>query len=389
MKLQHVANFLFLKGTIWKMLFLFAISLMLRVSLFDTESGDYRVFLSRWYDYIVENGGYAALKNKFHNYQMPYLYLLATATYLPIKKLYAIKLISVLFDYIAAIFVYKIVKIKYGNNSYLPLLSMFIFLFTPTIFLNSSGWGQCDAIYSSFLLISGYYCLKEQYNKVFIFFSIAFTFKMQAIFFAPILLILCYKKKTNVLNFLYLPFIYFISILPARLIGRSWEDLLSIHLRQSSNYHELSMNAPNIYAWISNDYYHVVTIAGIIFSIALLVFACCYICKKITIETPSRWIEIILFFLILVPYFTPKMHDRFFYPADVFSVIYFFYFPQRFYIPLMMLTASIFVYPPVIHTVNLFIQSSQCVAILPFLGLIGIAYHVMKEENSLSYHINI
>ncbi|MCZ7641035.1 MAG: hypothetical protein M5U12_36265 [Verrucomicrobia bacterium] len=36
-------------------------SLLLRLSLFDFESGDYRFFLSRWYDLYVEQGRWRGL----------------------------------------------------------------------------------------------------------------------------------------------------------------------------------------------------------------------------------------------------------------------------------------------------------------------------------------
>ena len=71
----------------------FFLAVALRLSLFAFESGDYRRFLSPWYDFIVSNGGFSALEYDFSNYSPLYLYLLALATYLPLPKLYAIKLV--------------------------------------------------------------------------------------------------------------------------------------------------------------------------------------------------------------------------------------------------------------------------------------------------------
>ncbi len=376
LKLQSVTRSFFQKATFWKVIFFIALSLLLRLSLFNTESGDYRGFLSLWYDYIVNNGFFLSLKDRFHNYQMPYLYLLTLASFLPVKKIYAIKLVSVIFDYIAAYFVYKTVRVRYGKQSYIPVTAMIFFLFTPTVFLNSSGWGQCDVIYSTFLLIAAYYCLKRRYHYVFLFFSIAFSFKLQAMFFAPVLLILCYKKELSILYFLYIPAVYFLSVIPAWIAGRGINDLLTTYLKQGSNYAYLNMNAPNLYAWISNDYYDVVTILGLIFTISLIVFACYYISRYVRFDSSSRWLEIILFFLILIPYFLPKMHDRFFFPADLFSVIYLFYFPRRWYIPLSMLLASVFVYPPLNHLMNW----PPLVAPLPLVALTGIAYYLVQYD---------
>jgi Gpi18-like mannosyltransferase len=69
---------------------LFFLAFTLRVSLYHVETSDYTAFLSQWYDFIQTHGGFAALKYNFSNYNTPYLYLLALATYLPIPKLVAI-----------------------------------------------------------------------------------------------------------------------------------------------------------------------------------------------------------------------------------------------------------------------------------------------------------
>src|SRR6185437_2951646 len=85
---------------------LFLLSLALRLSLYHVITNDYTVFLSPWYDFIKNHGGFAALKYNFSNYNPPYLYLLALATYTPIPKLAAIKTISVIFDAVLALFTY-------------------------------------------------------------------------------------------------------------------------------------------------------------------------------------------------------------------------------------------------------------------------------------------
>src|SRR5215217_6607270 len=87
------------------------LALALRLSLFDVESRDYQWIFSHWYDFIVSNGGFSALEYKFGDYAPPYLYLLTLATYLPLPKLYAIKLISISFDFLLAFFVLLIVRL--------------------------------------------------------------------------------------------------------------------------------------------------------------------------------------------------------------------------------------------------------------------------------------
>lgn len=64
---------------------------------------------------------------------------------------WAIKLASIIFDFVGAFWVYKIVQLVYPKGQK-ALLAFIILLFTPTVFINSAYWGQCDMIYTSFLL---------------------------------------------------------------------------------------------------------------------------------------------------------------------------------------------------------------------------------------------
>lgn len=67
----------------------------------------------------------------------PYLYLLAAATSLPIPKLVAIKSISVLFDGLLSLLTYLILRRQVGP-SLLPLCGAALMLFAPTIVINSA-----------------------------------------------------------------------------------------------------------------------------------------------------------------------------------------------------------------------------------------------------------
>lgn len=119
----------------------FLLAIALRISLYHVITSDYTTFLSQWYKYIQTHGGFAALKDNFSNYNVPYLYLLAIATYLPIPELIAIKSISVIFDVVLGIFTYLILSLKFRRPS-VALIGVLVVLFAPTIFINSSAWGR-------------------------------------------------------------------------------------------------------------------------------------------------------------------------------------------------------------------------------------------------------
>src|SRR5205807_1749751 len=112
------------------------------------------------YDYIQAHGGFAVFKESFSDYNLAYLYLLAGATYLPVKPIIAIKAISILFDMVIALFTYLILQLKYKRSSG-PMIGAVLILFAPTLFINSAAWGQCDATYTACCLGSLYFLLSK------------------------------------------------------------------------------------------------------------------------------------------------------------------------------------------------------------------------------------
>jgi len=48
------------------------------------------------------------------------------------------------------------------NNEKIGYLSFGILLLIPTVILNGSVWGQCDIIYTAFVIASIYYILREK-----------------------------------------------------------------------------------------------------------------------------------------------------------------------------------------------------------------------------------
>lgn len=321
------------------------IALMLRIRLFKIQSVDYDWFLSPWYDYIISHGGFRAFKDDFSNYTPPYLYLLTLATYLPIPKLYAIKWTSVVFDFVLAALVALIVRLKYESRT-LWMLSFFITLFTPTVFFNSALWGQCDAMYTSALLASLYFIIKRRPVVSVIFLGVALTFKLQSVFLFPLFLILWLKKEIRMRVFLLIPAMYVLLILPAWLMGRPFLDLLLIHKRHTEAYNQLTLNAPNLYQWLV--YHRAIEKASLFFAMGVI-FLFCFVVHKSRVELEKNIIvKLATASAILLPFVLPHMHERYFFPADMLSIIYAFYFPRFFFVPLLVISASFFSYLPVL-----------------------------------------
>lgn len=141
-------------------------------------------------------------------------------------------------------------------------------------------------------------------------------------------------------SFLLIPTIYLLSSLPAVIIGRSLFSVLSLYLTQAGRYQWLSGNAPNLYIFIPNEYYQVGLITGLI--IAFLGVGCWIIFtisdKKFI--SNERLILLALNSVALTPFLLPKMHDRYFYPADVFSIIAALFIPDLWFVPILFQVVS-------------------------------------------------
>ena len=61
-------------------------------------------------------------------------------------------------------------------------------------------------------------------------------------------------------------------------------------------------------------------------------------------KTPALIVELAAFSALLVPFVLPKMHQRYFFPADILLIVFGFYFPAYFYVPLVINMVSFFSY---------------------------------------------
>jgi Gpi18-like mannosyltransferase len=318
---------------------IFAVTI--RLVCVPNKSVDYKYFLDPWYDFIASHGGFSALKYGFADYTPSYLYWLLIASTLlsGLPKILAIKLFAMTVDFICAFLTYKIVKLKYpvGRMANWAFLAVIL---SPTVIYNSSLWGQCDVIYTTGLIACIYFLSIHKQIPALISFGVALSFKLQAMFLAPLLLILLIKKR---ISWFYLPIItlvYIGAMLPAWIAGRPIKELLLVYFEQSNKYKELAKNVPNLYQWIPNDYYNIVVPIGLLLTVtAILLLA--YLVDRSKLEiTQDRLIYLATISVFFMPYLLPKMHERYFYPTDILSIIFAFYFPQYRWVAISVQLAS-------------------------------------------------
>jgi Gpi18-like mannosyltransferase len=322
-------------------------ALAVRLAFFSYRSGDFDAYFSQWYDFIVKNGGLHALRFQFANYNEPYLYLLTLLTYLKIPALAGVKLISVVFDFVLGWYAYRIVNLRYPATWW-PILAGGLVLFLPTVVLNSSMWGQADAIYSAFAVGGLYYLLRDRPWLACVFFGLAFSFKLQIVFLLPLVLLLVLRKRVPWRAVLLIPAVYLVLDIPAALLGANIKDLLTVYVTETNTYDQLTLNAPNVYQYLG-DVTGTGTIrtAGVALTgVLVLVLIGLVVWKRVEM-TATRIVLAGTVSVLLVPFLLPAMHERYFYLADALTVLAAFHLPRRLWaLPFLEQFASLFAYLP-------------------------------------------
>jgi Gpi18-like mannosyltransferase len=344
------------------------IAFRVRLSFFPFISGDYGTFLKPWMEKI-ESGGFAAFKEAFYNYTPLYVYVLGIGVALKANFLFWVKIVSVFFDFVLSYFVAKIVAIKHPRAFKLAFMTTLVL---PATLFNGSMWGQCDSIYGSFVVGSLYFLLKSKYFKSAFLFALSLCLKLQGVFFAPVFLILIVTKNLPKKFLLTVPALfvglYLLMIFPisqgfifgsdarplfdsteirnGELVTVKTDGLLTIYSSQGKAYGNLVMGAvPNMYQWISNDKYEYFYQAGLgVALVAILLLAYYFLYNKIENVDNDVIVKLSLLSVMLVPYLLPKMHERYFFLAEIMAIVYSFWFPRKFWVGIIVSIVSMSVY---------------------------------------------
>lgn len=282
-----------------------------------------------WLDHIIQHGARASLEaplrvqidgvNGFANYSPPYLYLLVLASTASgwVSPFILVKLVSIAGAFFCAACVYYLIRALASPG--VALLGAAGSLLLPSVALNGPAWGQTDMIWSALAALSVAYALRERWAAMMLAFGVAVAFKLQAVFIAPFLLHMVLSRRISPRYFLLPALSYALMMLPAWLAGRPAWDLATIYLEQAGAYHWLSMNAPNPWSFVQfmrlvpyETGVMIGSVAAVLIALVLGAFS-------------VRWRRLqggdLLLLAVVVaaamPYVLPKMHERYFFLADI------------------------------------------------------------------------
>ena len=330
-----------LKGkSIWIILIITGI--ICKLILLPVKTGDSVYFLS-WIDFIKSHGYFSSLKYGFYDYAPSYIYILIFISKIGLNSLYSIKIASIIFEYLAAFYIGKIAFLKY-NSKITIWIALAVIPILPTVLLNSSYLSQCDSIYSALVIGSIYFILKKQQFLSVLFLGISIAFKLQAVMVLPLFYILLLRKDIKWYYFLVVPIVFIFSFIPALIFGRTLNELLNIYISQADHFHFLTLNFPNLYIWINNDYYQSVKISGMIFTFIFTILTGYWISRKKIIFTLEIWVKLAFLSSILIPFILPGMHERYMYLGDILGVLYYLILRKKIQLPLGILLVSLYSY---------------------------------------------
>ena len=292
--------------------------LLIRYWTIGFHSEDMDIFL-RWYRNIAENGGYRALSEQTGNYGVLFQTLLVIAYYLPLSPVVAIKAVLLPFDFVQAIAVGLIVK-KISGSKLSGAIGYAVALNFPIVLLNGALWGQCESLITGFGLLAFYLVLERKPVWAFISLGVAFSVKLQGVFFLPFFLFYyVYKKEYSLLHFLLIPVTIVVTSLPGIVQGRSIVDLFRTLINQGGQYERISYNYPSFWGLMfpnmKEGFYE--DLKGMLIVLTLLVLAVgmLLLLKQRKPLTDTDMVKIMALILYVCPLMLPNMHERYDYTA--------------------------------------------------------------------------
>ena len=155
----------------------------------------------------------------------------------------------------------------------------------------------------------------------------ALSVKLQAVFLAPAFALLLLKGCQPWKEILSSIVGYGALLLPAALVGRPVGELLRVYLQQYDTFQSLALSAPNLWS-VVNKLPLSAAVFSVLLSIGLLAavaFGFAYLLAGRTrirnTQGNVTFFELAFVSAFVLPFLLPKMHDRYFFCADVLSCI--------------------------------------------------------------------
>ena len=255
-----------------------------------------------------------------------------------------VKLAPNIFDMATAALIYFFLRRQLSTKQ--SLIGTALYAFNPAIIFNAAVWGQFDAIYTFFLVISLMLALKGKPKLSAAAFAIAVLTKPQAIAMLPVVAYLIFRKnglKNTLLSVAVFAATVFAVILPFDWNGNPITFLGNIYFGAYSGYAYTSINAFNFWGifglWLPDTNFFLIgwTMFG-----AFVIFSLYVLHKRFNVS--GNTLAIFCAFMLLFAFFMlpTRIHERYLFPA-ISMLVLLFPIARRTRIFYFVLTATLFV----------------------------------------------
>ena len=177
--------------------------------------------------------------------------------------------------------------------------------------------------------------------------AFAIAIKLQAVFFLPVLIFMWLAGRFKLRHLLILPLIIFVTFLPSYFAGAPFKMPFEMYFNQIAGiYPNVNYGAGSLYAFFEmtglRDGFNkgaAVIFAFIVIGVTLLVL---YHYK--VAATNKNLVYVTTLFTLIAPFVLPHMHERYFYMADAFVIIYVLVFRRKYLLSLLMSFSSVLTY---------------------------------------------
>ena len=291
-----------------------AASFYLHILCWWTVPPDMKLYLFPWYEHIVQSGPVAAFREPFSNYTPPYLYMMAAASLADsfLSPLTTLKLLSAIGTVFLGFAIADLLRAMGGGAK----RAAFVILL-PTVILNGALLGQCDALWAGACVFAIATMVRERTIAALVWCGVAIAFKAQAAFLAPFIIGALFGRRAPWWQWAIPPLVYVALMLPAWLLGWPAADLALVYVRQVE-YFTFPGNLANPWIWGTEFAPHATQGFYVIgYAAAALAAVTIAILTASSVRRPKALLLLALLSAMAIPWLLPKMHERYFFLADI------------------------------------------------------------------------
>ncbi len=301
---------------------------------------------SAWSDMVYQHGfGNFYNLEAFTDYPPGYMYILFVIGWLKsvfpalAGNVLLLKMPAIICDLIAGGLIYKVAKRRFCENTSLILTSLY--LFSPAVIINSSVWGQVDAVFTIFVAYTCYLVAEKKLIPAYFVFAAGILIKPQTLIFTPVIIygimdqvILENFEVKRFLKELIMGIIAIVCMVIA-CVPFGLKEVFAQYQETMKSYPYASVNGYNFWALLGKNWHgQEEKWLGLTFqtwgtvAIVLLVAFTTFVwwkCRK----SKGKYFFLGAVIISLMFTFSARMHERYMFPVLLLLILAFLYEPRK------------------------------------------------------------